>query len=43
MNYEINWEHIWEISTQFFTDGQIKEFQEMINEWKQPPKERFTN
>lgn len=43
MNYEIDWEHIWKVSEKLFTNGQITEFKEMVNEWKQPPKERFTN
>jgi hypothetical protein len=42
-NYEIDWEHIWKISEKFFTDGQIREFKEMVAEWKQPPKSRFSD
>jgi hypothetical protein len=41
MSYEIDWEHIWRISQKFFTDGQIKEFKEMIAEWQKPRKRRF--
>jgi hypothetical protein len=36
LNYEIDWEHIWKTSKQFFTDGQISEFKEMVAEWKKP-------
>lgn len=41
LNYEIDWEHIWKISGRFFTDGQIKEFQKMVADWKAPRKPRF--
>ena len=36
LNFDIDWEHIWEISKQFFTDGQIGEFKKMVAEWKKP-------
>ena len=36
LNYEIDWEHIWKISEQFFTDGQINEFKKMVAEWQKP-------
>ena len=41
INYEIDWGHIWKISKQFFTDGQISKFKKMVAEWKNPPKNRF--
>lgn len=36
LNFDIDWEHIWEISKQFFTDGQISEFKKMVAEWQKP-------
>ena len=36
LNFDVDWEHIWKISKQFFTDGQISEFKKMIAEWKKP-------
>lgn len=40
-NFDIDWERIWKISEEFFTDGQIKEFKQMVAEWQAPPKKRF--
>lgn len=39
--FEIDWENIWKVSRQFFTDGQIGEFKKMVAEWKKPPKNPF--
>ncbi|MBS1795925.1 MAG: hypothetical protein JSS81_18870 [Acidobacteria bacterium] len=36
VNYEIDWERIWTVSRQFFTDGQIDEFRKMVAEWQKP-------
>jgi hypothetical protein len=36
LNFEIDWEHIWKISKEFFTDGQIDEFKKMVAEWQKP-------
>ena len=36
LNFEIDWEHIWNISQKFFTGGQINEFKKMIAEWQKP-------
>jgi hypothetical protein len=41
LNYEIDWEHIWKVSRKFFTGGQIVEFQEMVDGWQNPRKDRF--
>lgn len=41
LNYDIDWEHIWKTSERFFTGGQIKEFQDMVADWKKPRKPRF--
>ena len=36
LNFDVDWEHIWKISQQFFTNGQIGEFQKMVVEWQKP-------
>ena len=36
LNFEIDWENIWKISQQFFTEGQIAEFTKMVAEWQKP-------
>ncbi len=43
LNYEIDWEHIWKVCRQFFTDGQIGEFKKMVADWQKPPKNPFLN
>ena len=35
-HYPIDWEHIWKISQQFFTEGQINEFKKMVENWQKP-------
>lgn len=40
-NFDIDWEHIWKVSRQFFTDGQIGEFKKLVVEWQKPPKNPF--
>lgn len=35
-HFPIEWEHIWKVSRQFFTEGQISEFQKMVAEWQKP-------
>lgn len=42
-NFEIDWEHIWKVSRNFFTEGQIAEFQKMVAEWQKPRKNPFLN
>lgn len=41
LNYEIDWERIWQISQKFFTEGQIGEFKKMIAGWQKPRKNPF--
>ncbi len=36
LNFDIDWEHLWKISQNFFTDGQIDEFKRMVAGWKKP-------
>jgi hypothetical protein len=36
LNFDVEWEHIWKISKQFFTNGQIGEFKKMIADWQKP-------
>ncbi len=43
LNFEIDWEHIWKVSRNFFTTGQIAEFQKMVAEWQKPRKNPFLN
>ncbi len=35
-HYPIDWEHIWKVSQNFFTDGQINEFRKMVTDWQKP-------
>jgi hypothetical protein len=41
LNYDIDWEHIWKVSQNFFTGGQIDEFKKMVAEWQKPRERRF--
>lgn len=43
LGFDLDWDHIWNISTKFFTIGQINEFKAMIADWKKPRGPRFTN
>lgn len=40
-NYKIDWDQIFNVSEQFFTAGQIREFKKMVADWQQPRRNPF--
>jgi len=40
-HYDIDWNHIFTVSEQFFTKGQIGEFKKMVAGWQQPRRNPF--
>jgi hypothetical protein len=41
VGFDIDWNQIWSVSKNFFTDGQIDEFKKMISDWQKPRRNRF--
>lgn len=40
-NYKVDWEHIWKVSENFFTERQIIEFKKMVAKWQKPRRNPF--
>lgn len=41
INYDLDWTEIWKTAGKYFTDGQIREFKQMVLDWQKPPRKRF--